>query len=224
MGLAKRFATGLEKLNPEIQVDAWGAFVPGRADIVEGLREGVIKDVTERELPNLEITTGPLDIARDNIDKWFRAGEPRDYIFFTDHLGKTAAAMVTLRIAKRGTKDMELSWRLFEGNPAKGVFKVALEGVKIYIGAAVAGAGLLTSIFGFGAIAIPIGLEMISSGIDNIRGKKTERNLTAEQQLDARILVQTIDYCLMSQLEKFGVSSDELRILQASRIEGIGRL
>ena len=224
MGLAKRFSKGLENLSPEIQVDAWGAFVPGRGNLVERLRKGVIKEVSERELPNLEITQGSLDIAKDIADKWFRAGEPREYIFFTEHLGKTAVAMVALRIAKRGTKDMELSWRLFEGNPAKGIFKAATQGAKIYAGAAVAGAGLITSIFGFGTIAIPIGLEMMGSGIGGLGKNKGARHLTAEQQLDARILVQTIDYCLMSKLEELGVSSDELRVLQASQIEGIGRL
>jgi len=224
MGLGKLFGKGLENLSPTIQVDAWGAFVPSRGSLVERLRENVIKEVSERELPNLEITAGSLDIANDIVDKWFRTGEPREYIFFTYHLGKTAVAMIALRIAKRGTKDMELAWRLFEGNPAKGVFKAVAQGAKIYVGAAVAGAGLLTSIFGFGSIAIPIGLEMVSSGMGGLGKNKGARHLTTEQQLDARILVQTIDYCLMLGLEKEGVSSDELRILQASQIEGVGRL
>jgi hypothetical protein len=208
----------------EIQVDAWGAFVPGRGDLFEKIKEGVAKKVSERELPNLEISEGSLDISRDLLDKWFRAGEPRDYLFFVQHLGKTASAMVALRIAKRGTKDLELSWRLLEGNPAKGIFKNVTEGAKIYLGVTIAGAGVLTSIFGFGLAAIPIGAALAGSGIDGLKNNKGARNLTTEQQLDARILTQTVDYCLMSQLEELGVSSDEVRVLQAAQMEGIGRL
>lgn len=208
----------------EIQVDAWGAFVPGRGDLVDKIKEGVAKKVNERELPKLEIREGSLDIRRDLLDKWFRAGEPRNYLFFTQNFGKTASAMVALKIEKRGTKDLELSWRLLEGNPAKGIFKNVTEGAKIYLGVAVAGAGLLTSIFGFGLAAIPIGAGLAASGIAGLRNNKSDRNLTTEQQLDARILAQTIDYCLMLQLEELGVSSDEVRVLLAAQMEGIGRL
>jgi len=208
----------------EIQVDAWGAFVPGRGDLCQAIKQRVAQKVHERELPNLEIREGSLDISRDVLDKWFRSGEPRDYLFFIQPLGKSASAMVALRIAQIGTKDLEMSWRLFEGNPAKGIFKNVAAGAKIYLGFSVAAAGLITSIFGYGLLAIPVGAGLMGSGIADLKNNKGARHLTAEQQLDARILAQTIDYCLMTELEELGVSSDEVRVLQAAQMEGIGRL
>lgn len=208
----------------EIQVDAWGALVPGRGALYSQIKEGVRKKVFERQLPNLDISEGTLDMKRDIYDQWFRSGEPRDYLFFTQNHGKTAISWVALRVAKRGTMDLELSWRLFEGNSAKEIFKNGLAVMKTIFGLILAGAGLLTSIFGFGFIVIPIGVAIAISGINGLRQNQGDRNLTPEQQLDSRILAQTVDYCLMTQLEELGVSSDEVRVLQAAQMEGIGRL
>jgi hypothetical protein len=207
----------------EIQVDAWSAFVPGRGDLQNRIKEGVAKKVNEHGLSNLEIKEGSLDLKRDLLDQWFRSGEPRDYLLFIQHLGKTASAVFALRIAKRGTMDLELSWRLLEGNMAKGILKTLGQGTKAYLGIAIAGAGVITSFIG-GGFMIPLGASMIGSGANGLRNNKYARNLTTEQQLDSRMLAHTVDYCLMSQLEELGVSKDELRVLQESHMEGIGKL
>jgi hypothetical protein len=208
-----------EKMAGEIQVDAWSAFVPDRGSLQKGIKEGVIKKVSERGIPKLEIKEGSLDLRKHNLDPWFRTAEPRDYLFFVQHLGKTASIVFALRIAKRGMMDLELSWRLFEGNIAMNMLKTLGSGSKVYFGIAVAGAAILAA-----PIMLPVGLGLMLSGSRGLNKNKTARNLTTEQQLDSRILAQTIDFCLMKQLEELGISGDEVRVLEASHMEGIGRL
>ena len=100
-----------------VQVDAWGAFVPSRGKLINQLREGVVEEVKKRGLSNLEISTGEMAISDSTIGNLI--GEKREYTFFQQKLGKTTAnATLALRIAPRGTEDLEISWRLLESNPA----------------------------------------------------------------------------------------------------------
>jgi len=207
-----------------IQVDAWGAFVPDRAVIIESLKQGVVEEVNGRNLPNLAIRNGTLDTVQGLYDQFFRAEEPREYIFFTKDLGKSASALLALRIAQQGAKDMQISWRLLEDNPNKSALFGMTQGSLVFFGIMITLAGLITSIFGFGLCAIPFGIFMVGAGLGWWRVSANQSQLTPEQKLDSRTLAQTVDYCLMAQLEKHGISAQELRILQASQMQGIGRL
>ncbi len=205
-----------------VQVDAWGAFVPARASLVEQLREGVEKEVEARNLKNLEISSGEMGVSTSTIGTL--VGEKREYIFFNQKLGMSANATLALRIAPRGAEDMELSWRLLESNPGKTLFLGLSQGALVYIGFAVTLAGVILIIAGVGACVVPVGIWMMGMGLGWWGTSQNKSRLTSDQMLDARILAQTVDYCLMTQLDKFGVSSDELRVLQAAQMQGIGNL
>jgi hypothetical protein len=205
-----------------VQVDAWGAFVPARANLVEQLREGVEKEVEARKLKNLEISSGEMGISTSTIGTL--VGEKREYVFFNQKLGLSANATLALRIAPRGAEDLELSWRLLESNPGKTLFLGLSQGALVYLGFAVTMAGVILIIAGVGACVVPVGIWMMGVGLGWWGTSQNKSRLTAEQMLDARILAQTVDYCLMAQLDKLGVSSDELRVLQAAQMQGIGNL
>jgi hypothetical protein len=205
-----------------VQVDAWGAFVPGRGKLIEDLREGVVKEVEKRGLPNLEITSGEMAIAGGMLGGL--VGEKREYTFFKQKLGTSANTTLALRIAPRGTEDMEISWRLLESNPAMSIAMGLSQTTLIYLGGTLALTGLLMIPFGMGLCVLPFGIWMMGLGLGWWKVASNKSRLTSDQMLDARVLAQTVDYCLMTQLEKLGVSANELKILQAAQMEGIGNL
>lgn len=84
--------------------------------------------------------------------------------------------------------------------------------------------GILMLAFGAGACFIVFGIWLIGAGIGWWGSSRGKTLLSAEQQQDSRMLVQTVDYCLMKELENQGVSADELRITQAAQTQGIGKL
>jgi len=205
-----------------IQVDAWGAFVPEQGKIIDKLRKGVIREVEKRGLANLEISSGEMAISDSIIGGLI--GEKREYTFFQQELGMSANATLALRIALRGAEDLEISWRLLESNSAQSLFLGLSQTTLVWLGAMIAFWGLIFIPLGVGACMIPIGLFMLGTGLGWWRGTANKSRLTADQMLDARVLAQTVDYCLMKQLEKLGVSANELKILQAAQMEGIGNL
>ena len=46
-----------------LQVDAWGAFVPNRAGLVDQIKASVIQEVQSRGIEDLEITTQNLGVG-----------------------------------------------------------------------------------------------------------------------------------------------------------------
>lgn len=204
-----------------VQVDAWGAFVPSHGKLVERLRNGVIKEVEKRGLKNLEISSGEMAISSSMIGSL--VGEKREYTFFQQKFGMSANATLALRIALRGAEDLEISWRLLESNPAKSVFLGLSQTTLVWLGGSFALFGLIMLPIG-GAIMLGLGIWMLGLGLGWWKASSNKSRLTSDQMLDARILAQTIDYCLMKQLEKMGVSASELKILQAAQMEGIGNL
>jgi len=214
-----------------VQVDAWSAFVPGQGKVVEKLREAVVKAVEARGLPNLEITTGEMAIS----DSMFGGliGEKREYTFFQQKFGNSeflkkygvsANATLALRVAPRGNEDLEISWRLLESNPATSLFLGLSQTALIWLGGSFALFGLITLAFGLGVFMLPFGIFLLGIGMGWWKGTSQKSRLTADQMLDARVLGQTVDYCLMTELDKLGVSASDLRILQAAQMEGIGNL
>lgn len=214
-----------------VQVDAWSAFVPGQGKVIEKLREGVVKAVEARGLPNLEITTGEMAIS----DSMFGGliGEKREYTFFQQKFGNSeflqkygasANATLALRIAPRGNEDLEISWRLLESNPAKSLFLGLSQTALVYVGGIVALAGLTLTPFGMGFCVLPFGIWMMGIGLGWWKGTSQKSRLTTDQMLDSRVLGQTVDFCLMTELDKLGIASSDLRILQAAQMEGIGSL
>lgn len=204
-----------------VQVDAWGAFVPNQGKVTEKIRTGVIKEVENRGLTNLTITTGEMAISNNMIGSL--VGEKREYTFFQQKFGTSANATLALRIALRGAEDLEISWRLLESNPAISLFLGLSQTTLIWLGASFGLFGLILLPVG-GIIMVGLGVWMLGMGLGWWRGTANKSRLTSDQMLDARILAQTIDYCLMKQLEKLGVSASDLKILQAAQMEGIGNL
>jgi hypothetical protein len=226
--LGPLFKTGVDSISKydttSNQVDAWSAFVPDRGNLKSQLQQGVINAMKRRKIPNLDLSIGELGISNSALEQIFKAYETREYIFFSQTLGMTGKSTCALRIAQRGAQDLELSWRLLESNPTKKLLLGLSQGAIIFLGIAFIGAGLLTIMFGFGFCAIPIGVWLVGSGMGWWGKTNRESQLSSEQRKDSRILAQTVDYCLMKELDKLGVSADELRITQEAQTSGIGKL
>lgn len=204
-----------------VQVDAWGAFVPNQGKQIEKLRKGVVTEVKKRGLKDLKISTGEMAMSDTMLGSL--VGEKREYTFFQQKFGTSANATFALRIARRGKNDMEISWRLLESNPAMSIFLGLSQTTLVWLGGSFALFGLIILPVG-GFIMVGLGVWLLGMGLGWWRGTSNKSRLTTDQMLDARVLGQTIDYCLMKQLEKLGVSASELKILQAAQMEGIGML
>jgi len=205
-----------------IQADAWGAFVPNRGNIAPELRKGVINEVEARGLPNLDVLVGELAIGNNALE--MMVGEKREYVCFSQKLGASANATLALRIAPKGAQDLELSWRLLESNTSKTAILGLSQLLLIFLGLFVIVVGLILIVAGAGACLVPVGIWMVGSGLGWWGSSRNKSHLTAHEMFDSRVLAQTVDYCLMAQLEKFGVSAEELKILQAAQMQGIGNL
>ncbi|NOH04950.1 MAG: hypothetical protein HND47_24750 [Chloroflexi bacterium] len=211
------------KMISGVQVDAWSAFVAERGDLIEPLRQGVIQEVTDRKLQGLSITQGGLSMSGKTVSMF---GEGREYLFFKQNLENSSAnAVVALRMALRGASDLEISWRLIESNPAKTVVMGMSQGAAVLLGIWIALCiGLPLIPIGVGVFIIGFGVWLMGIGLGWWKYSQNKSRLTTEQMLDSRVLAQTVDYCLMKQLEKLGVAANELRILQAAQMEGIGTI
>lgn len=207
-----------------IQVDAWGAFVPGRGNLRDLLEKEVINAVKGRQLPRMEIEIGKLGLSSNALEQLFKTYETREYIFFTQSYGATGKATCALRVAKRGAQDLELNWRLMESNIGKYLVEGTSQAMLIFFGFMCILMGFITLAFGIGVCFFGLGFAILGSGFGWWGSSKGKSKLTVEQQQDSRMLVQTVDYCLMKALEKQGVSQDELRITQAAQTQGIGKL
>lgn len=204
-----------------LQVDAWGAYVPERANVAEKIREGVAKEVESRGVEDLTISMQDLGVGTT----WQAlTGEKREHIVFEQKLGVGAAAAVALRIAPRGTQDLEISWRLFEGNVAKGVLEGVSQTTLIVFGVLWTLMSIALMPLGVGFCTIIIGPIIMGFGLGWWGSNRGKTKATTYQQLDSRTLAQTVDFCLMKTLEGVGITNEELRVIKAAQMDGIGKL
>ena len=202
------------------QVDAWGAFIPGKASITEELKKKVVEAMQKRGLQNFSIRDADMNLGGVAASM----AENRQHILFEQGLGRGGTATVALRIAPRGAEDMEISWRLMEKNWASWLIAtLGQTGLTIF--------GILWIILSLAMIPIGIGVCMIIPGIAMLGVafgwwgvSRSKSQATTYQQFDSRVLAQTVDYCLMVSLEELGVTADELRVLQNAQMGGIGKL
>ena len=204
-----------------MQVDAWAAFVPDRGDLIDQIKEGVVKEVEKRGIPNLTISTQELGVGTTTQAL---VGEKREHLVFDQKLGGGTAANVALRVAPRGTQDVELSWRLFESNVAKSIFEGMSQGTIVTIGVLWTLLSMALMPIGVGFCTVIIGPIIIGIGMGWWGKNRGKTKATTYQQLDSRALAQAVDYSLMKTLEELGVSGHELRVLQAAQMDGIGKL
>lgn len=205
-----------------LQVDAWGAYVPERGGLAPEIKKQAIEEMDKRGLSWLTIAPNVMLGVGTRLQAL--TGEKRSHIIFQQGLAGGTEATVALRVAKRGKSDLELSWRLFESNVARGTFAGLGQGTLIVLG----GLWILISLF---LIPIGVGLCMLIPGMFVIGtalgwwGKNIGKTkATALEQLDSRMLAQSVNFSLMKTLDKLGISSDEVREVLASNMEGIGKL
>ncbi len=204
-----------------LQVDAWGALVPGRADLAEAIKEALVKEVENRGLEDLTTSTEDLGVG---TAAQALVGEKREHLVFEQKLGSGAVASVALRAAPRGQHDLELSWRLMERNLTKSLFAGMSQGTLVTVGILWTLLSLALTPLGVGFCTIIFGPIMIGMGMGWWGQDRGKSRATSYQQLDSRALAQAVDYSLMVTLEELGVSSDELRVLEAAQMDGIGKL
>jgi hypothetical protein len=204
-----------------MQVDAWGAFVPDRADLVDQVKEEIVKEVEKRGLPNLTISTQDLGIGSSAEAIM---GEKREHLIFEQKLGGGAVASVALRVAPRGQNDLELSWRLMESNAIKSIAAGTTQTGLVVFGIAWTLLSVALMPLGVGFCTVIIGPIIIGVGMGWWGKDRGKTRATTYQQLDSRALAQAVDFSLMRTLETLGVSKDELRTLLAAQMDGIGRL
>jgi hypothetical protein len=204
-----------------LQVDAWGAFIPNRAALVDQIKASLVQEVQSRGIEDLEVTTQNLGVGTT----WQAlTGEKREHIVFEQKLGVGAAAAMAVRVAPRGTQDLEISWRLFEGNVAKGILEGVSQTTLIVVGVLWTLLSIALMPLGVGFCTVIIGPVIMGFGFGWWGAKRGKTKATSYQQLDSRALAQAVDFSLMTCLEKLGVTAEELRVLKAAQMEGIGKL
>lgn len=204
-----------------LQVDAWGAFVPERADMADKIKEELLKEVEKRGLENLTVSTQELGVGTT----WQAlTGEKREHLVFEQGLGRGAAAAFALRVAPRGTNDLEISWRLFEGNLAKSIATGTSQTVLVVFGILWTLISVVLMPIGVGFCTVIIGPIIMGFGLGWWGKNKGKTNVTTYQQLDSRSLAQAVDFSLMTALETLGITKEEVRVLKAAQMDGIGRL
>jgi hypothetical protein len=204
-----------------LQVDAWGAFIPDRANLEQDLKQGVVSEVENRGLQDLTITTQELGVGTATQAL---VGEKREHLVFEQKLSGGTIASVALRIAPRGQQDLEISWRLMESNKIMGIFAGMSQGTLITVGIIWTLISIALMPLGVGFCTVIIGPFLIGMGMGWWGKDRGKTRATSYQQLDSRALAQAVDYSLMKTLENLGVSKDELRVLQAAQMNGIGKL
>ena len=127
-------------------------------------------------------------------------------------------------LARSFERDMEISWRLLESNLAKSIAAGTTQWGLVIFGVlwTLLSAALIP--LGVGLCTIIIGPVIIGFGLGWWGKDRGKTRATTYQQLDSRSLAQAVDYSLMKALEVLGVSKDELRVLVAAQMDGIGKL
>jgi len=202
------------------QVDAWGAFIPGRAGLCDELKEKVKASMQNRGIKDLSITEAGMKAGGSTIP----VGEFREHIIIEQKLSVGGTATVALRVAPRGTEDLELSWRLMEKNWATWLLATLGQTGLIVIGLLWIFISLILIPIGVGVCMLIPGVAMIGVAFGWWGVNKTKSQATTYEQFDSRVLAQTVDYCLMSALDELGVTAAELRVLQKAQMGGIGQL
>ena len=198
------------------QVDAWGALGMDKASKAKSLEKEFLAKLKNRHVKGLEVTRERLSIDPGNTEK-------REHIVLTQALGEGDLARLLIRFAKRG-KDLELSWWLFEQNPATDKVGGVSRGVMIFFGIMFLLAGLVGMPFGVGFCLFPIGGAMIGSALGWWKFWTKKTTASTFHQFDSRALAQTVDYVLMRVLATNGFTAGDLRIVKESNIEGLGKL
>jgi hypothetical protein len=212
-----------------LQVDAWGALLPDRASSEGSLLTDVGDALIEREIPNLTVTK-EMVVFNETLGlgglfggKVSEVVKPREHLVIRQDLGDGGWATVALRVAQRG-KDLEVSWRLFELNEKVAAAWRAAQMSLIIGGFAVFCIGIPFLVIGIGLVMDTIAPLMIAYGTGWWYMSRNRTTATTFQQFDSRVLAATVDYCLMTQLAKQGVTTHELRIIRGEQITGLGNL
>lgn len=183
-----------------------GVFVPDRADLVGQIKEDVVKEVENRGIENLSISTQELGVGTTTQAL---VGEKREHIVFEQKLGGGTKAGVALRIAPQGDHDLELSWRLLEGNPTKTVLEGGTQTGLVIFGVLWTLMSIALIPLGVGFCTVIIGPIIIGFGMGWWGKNRGKTKATTYQQLDSRALAQAVDYSLMKTLEELGLAPDE---------------
>jgi hypothetical protein len=114
-----------------------------------------------------------------------------------------------LRIAPQGDHDLELSWRLLEGNPTKTVLEGGTQTGLVIFGVLWTLMSIALIPLGVGFCTVIIGPIIIGFGMGWWGKNRGKTKATTYQQLDSRALAQAVDYSLMKTLEELGLAPDE---------------
>src|SRR5688572_22568718 len=93
-----------------LQVDAWGAYIPDKGDLEDGLEEAVGVAVMERELNGVSVF--PEHIGFEEVFRymWITLSNPssaqaRKHLIVRENLGNGGWATIAMRVERRGGKD-----------------------------------------------------------------------------------------------------------------------
>lgn len=206
-----------------IQVDAWGALVMDQAEQLSQIEQDTIHNLKMRGIEGLTVTKAPLRLD----------GVMQEHIIANQNLGRGGRAAVALRLSKRGSQDLEISWRAFEKNVRMDWFSGLIQGILVVVG----GFCIITGLFGALCMA-PVfpplllaalvfllpGIAMVGIAWGWWGASKRKTSAGTTEQFLSRALAATVDRSLMEALANNGVTAQHLKILQRSQTEGLGRL
>lgn len=194
---AEASSSGIELLGKE--VNNWQAMLPGMAFRAEEVANRFLERVQSRNLPDTTIRQTELSSGLMTAK--------RPYWLVEKALGTGSRATIAVRFENSSTQDLIIEWRHFEQNVLMTGTRWLAKGAGLYLGIGVLGAGLLTSIFGFGLFLIPIGIWIIWSSTR----KKQGSDLVGDQNKDSWMLEQTVDAALREAIDLVGISKDLIR-------------
>ncbi len=198
-----------------MQVDAWGAVVEGRASLASQIEFDVKQKVFLIGPKRMLIRKKKLA-----LDGFF--GARQEHVLFIQDLGGGGSATVAFRVARYGNASLELSWRLFEKNVVSESGSCLGQAGLTFFGLVFIGAGILTSLFGYGLCLIIAGIAMLGAGLGWWTFGRRKPSTSTYQQFASRQLAQTVSYVISRALARAGISAREVQVLQRTSVGGLG--
>ncbi len=197
-----------------MQADAWGAVIFDHAQDCDTIEQSTIANIKARGWDNVTAQKGPLMLE----------GVLQDHVIVEQDLGNGGRATVAVRVAKQGNNDLEVGWRVFEKNVKAAWWSGMSQGMLIFWGGMFCLAGCVTIEIGLGIIPLIIGVPMLLTGLGWWKVDQQKPNTNVVEQVGSRKLAGMVDTALMKAISEAGVSTSEMRVLQRSSTEGMGRL
>lgn len=191
-------------------LDSWEICIPHRGDLAQKLKSELLIKINQRNIPNLRIREGTKTQNPSPNDPLFRLGAPYDYLLFDLVADEYPTSRLTLKIEVLNNNDLVLSWELYQQSSSNQLGTQMTQWGLVILGACITLAGFFTIMFGFGFIAIPIGIYIAGLGFRWWGVSKIIEPLNPVIRDETSQLLIKIDYCIKTQLKDLEIIETEV--------------